>query len=114
MTRRPARVSVVTQPGATQFTSLLDAKPCTSTIGSPSPSSRKAISTPSWVKYGIARPYDPIRRAQSRAFRTQDSEGNTAGRQTQMRVAQAARPAPIEITLRHPLGRGLARRAEAE
>ncbi len=37
MTRRPAPVSVVTQPGGTQFTSLLEAKPCTSTIGSPSP-----------------------------------------------------------------------------
>ena len=37
ITRRPARVSVVTQPGATQLTSLVEAKPCTSTIGSPSP-----------------------------------------------------------------------------
>ncbi len=33
-------VSVATQPGWTQFTSLVDAKPCTRTIGSPSPSSR--------------------------------------------------------------------------
>ena len=40
MTRRPARVNVVTQPGFTQFTSLVEAKPWTSTIGSPSPSSR--------------------------------------------------------------------------
>ena len=32
--------SVATQPGWTQFTSLVEAKPCTSTIGSPSPSSR--------------------------------------------------------------------------
>ena len=37
MTRRPALVSVPTQPGWTQFTCALEAKPCTSTIGSPSP-----------------------------------------------------------------------------
>ena len=36
----PRRLSVETQPGLTQFTSLVEAKPCTSTIGSPSPSSR--------------------------------------------------------------------------
>ena len=33
-------LSVLTQPGCTQLTSFVDANPCTSTIGSPSPSSR--------------------------------------------------------------------------
>ena len=37
MTRRPAAVSVAIQPGWTQFTSAVEAKPCTRTIGSPSP-----------------------------------------------------------------------------
>jgi len=51
MARRPARVSVATQPGCTQLTSLVEAKPCTRTSGSPSPSSRKAISTgPCWKR----------------------------------------------------------------
>src|SRR5271155_3935453 len=53
MTRRPARVSVDTQPGWTQFTSLLEAKPCTSTIGSPTPSSRNANSTSPCANTGI-------------------------------------------------------------
>jgi hypothetical protein len=54
ITRRRTRVSVAIQRVAIQFTSLLEANPCTSTIGSPSPSSRKAISTSSWRKLGMA------------------------------------------------------------
>ena len=38
--RRPARVSVDIQPGCSQFTSLVEAKPWMSTTGSPCPSSR--------------------------------------------------------------------------
>src|SRR5271155_2749824 len=87
MTRRPARVRVPTQPGATQLTSLLDAKPCTSTIGSPFPSSRKAISTPSWANLGMPRPYDPSRRR----GRLAGSHGAADARRLGLRKIQAPR-----------------------
>src|SRR5438874_241955 len=65
MTRRPARVRVETQPGPTQFTSFAEAKPCTSTIGSPCPSSRKAISMEPCWKEGIRGKIETRMRARS-------------------------------------------------
>src|SRR3981081_3728121 len=53
MTRRPFFFSSETQAGYTQFTFLVDAKPCTSRIGSPPPSSREAISTARLGKLAI-------------------------------------------------------------
>src|SRR3978361_2243362 len=62
MTRRLFFFSSETQAGYTQLTFLLDAKPCTRTIGSPSPSSRYAISTAPLWKLGIDFPLTNVGR----------------------------------------------------
>ena len=43
-------VSVLTQPGDTQLTKWLEAKPWIRSTGSPAPRSTKASSKPAWVK----------------------------------------------------------------
>jgi hypothetical protein len=50
--RRPARLSVVTQPGCTQFTSLLRRSHARATIGSPSP---RRVNQFHWAKTELPR-----------------------------------------------------------
>src|ERR1700730_7601869 len=76
MERRAARGGGVPPPGKNQLTSLPDAKPCTSTIGSPSPSSRKAISTPSCANRGMP---DHKRSARQGVKRCRPTDGRPSG-----------------------------------
>src|SRR5215468_6399231 len=117
MTRRPAAVSVATQPGKTQFTSAVEAKPCTRTIGSPSPSSRNAISTPScWNRCIFV-----LREARSRP--PGGDRCGTLGRgpmgwdQRKRRTegaARAAKPAARAIAFSDPFGHTLERGNKTE
>src|SRR5262245_18141905 len=95
MTRRPARVSVVTQPGKTQFTDAVEPKPCTSTTGSPSPSSSNAIPTSSRRNVCIA----------------PSARGHRGEAQT---LARYPRTPAFAVSLGGPLGRALDGRTEAE
>src|SRR4051794_20713190 len=98
MARRPALVSVATQPGKTQLTAAVEAKPWISTIGSPSPSSRKAISMSSYRKLCIGLVADLARRRH--------------GDEAQPLADQPRAPA-IAVALGHPFGRALDRGEEA-
>src|SRR5262245_31767598 len=100
MARRPARVSVVTQPGWTQLTAAVEAKPWISTTGSPSPSSRKAMLTPSCRKLCIR--WEAAERSGPRRH----------GGEAQP-LAREPRAAALAIALGGALGRALDRGEEA-
>src|SRR5579883_2558021 len=110
MTRRPACRRKETQPGCTQFTAAFEAKPCTSTIGSPSPSSRKAISTSSWRKLCMASTYVGARKIFRRAGPSRDRRCG----QMSLLAHQCARLAAGNRALGRALDHAFGRGAEAE